>query len=193
MNLVLSFLMVLLGAFSLTPNGEYIITASSCYLYEDASFDSAKVQSDNKDMILKHGQIVIFENEENEFCLVTIKNTEKSGYVYKYYISDNSSISYYPVFNATIREDTPLQNDSQIILKQNQRIYLFDGFDNKRELTPVQFIDENGTLMNGFIPTSNIKPDGVNRLLIIAIPLIAAIVTVTLSIIFIRKKKKKKS
>lgn len=187
--------MIVLGAFSFTPNNEYIVVASSCFLYEDSSFESAKVQVEEKDYVLNHGQIVIYESEENEFCLMTVKNTEISGYVYKYYICENSSISYYPVYNASIREDTEVYDSNgqqtEIILKQNQRVYLYDGFDDKKEFTPIQFVLEDGILNNGYVQTSKIKPDGVNRLLIVAIPLIAALVTIILSILFIRKKKKK--
>lgn len=196
MSLLLSLLLLLTGAISFVPNQDYYVTASSCYLYEDASFDSAKVQVSEEDVVLTHGQIVVFQSEEGNFCLVTIKNSETTGYVYKYYLTENNSVSYYPVYNASIREDCLVYDvnysQTEITLKKGQRVYIYDGFDNKKEYTAVQFVLEDGTLYNGYVETSKVKPDGVNRAVIIAVPLIAAIVTIVLSIVFIQKKRKKK-
>lgn len=195
MNLLLSLFMLFTGAMTLTPNTEYYITASSCYVYEDASFDSQKLEQDENVIILAHGDKVTFKSQSGNFCLVKINSSDVEGYVYKYYLASNDSITYYPVFNASIREDSVVydleHNPTDLTVKKNQRVYLYEGFSGK-EYTNIQFVTEDGTLYNGCVLTEKVKPDGVNRLLIVAIPLIAAIVTVVLSVVFIQKKKKRK-
>ena len=79
-----------------------------------------------------------------------------------------------------------------ITLKEGERLFLYDGYDDKREYTPVQVVLEDGSLYNGLILTSNIKPDGISSLLIVGITIIAASVTIILSLIFIKKSKDKK-
>ena len=109
----------------------------------------------------------------------------------------NTSQYIYPVTNATIRNDTKIYDlqlsDSELPLaKKNTRVYLYNGFDDKKEYTSVQIVLESGELYNGFIKTADIKPDGVSGLLIAGISIIAASVTVILSLVFIKKKKKSK-
>lgn len=194
MSLLLSFLLIFTGAFTFSTNSEYYVTASSCYLYEDASFESKKIQVGEEDVVINHGQKVVVKNETNDFCYITIKNTEINGYIYKYYLAENNSISYHPVFNASIRKESAVYdinlNETEMTIKQNQRVYLYEGFDSKKEYTAIQFSLEDGSVFNGYVLTENIAPDGVSRLLIIGIPLILATVTIVLSIVLIRKKKK---
>lgn len=196
MSLLLSILLILTGAFTLTPNTEYYVTASSCYLYEDASFDSNKIKQDGEDFVVSHGQAVIMENESGDFCLVTIKNLDISGYIYKYYLTEKSAVSYHPVFNATIRETTEVYdmnyNQTEFSVQKDQRVYLYKGFNSKGKYTAVQIVLEDGSVYNGYVLSEKIKPDGVSRTLIIAIPLISATVIVILSVVLIRKNKKKK-
>lgn len=196
MSLLLSILMLFTNAFTIQPNTEYYVTASSCYLYEDASFTAEKVKDGENYIILTHGDVVISENEEGNFALITIKNTEIQGYIYKYYISQNSSQSVYPVFNARVREDSIIydlnKQETHFSAKKDQRVYIYEGFNDKEEYTAVQVVLEDGSLYNGFILTKNIQPDGISNLLIVAISIISAIVTIVLAVVFLKKFKNKK-
>ena len=82
--------------------------------------------------------------------------------------------------------------DTGLIAKKDTRIFIYSGFNEKKQYTPVQLVLEDGSLYNGYIKTADIKPDGISSLLIIGISIIAAAVTIILSLVFIQKKNKKK-
>ena len=174
------------------------VIVSKTYLYTADNFNSEKVSyidgENNVLVVLKHGDVVNIESFSGDFALVKTID-EKSGYIYKYYISDNSSQTVYPVFNASIRKDTKIydieQNETEFVALKGSRIYIYQGFDDKKEYTAVQVVLDDQTLYNGYILTSDIKPDGVSGLLIVAITIIVAAVTIILSLLYIKKKKKK--
>ena len=178
-------------------NNNAKITASSCYLYSEASFSSEFILQDNNPYLLKFNDEVEIVMEENDFVQVQIPNTEISGYVYKYYLNTNQSQTVYPVFNAELRNDSLLYDDlikkTDITLKKGQRLFLYQGYDETKEYTAVQVVLENGIVFNGNILTKDIKPDGISSLLILGITIIAACVTIILSLIFIKKIKNKKN
>ena len=196
MSLLLSFFMAVLGVFSFAPNTQCYVTASSCYLYTEASFSAEKVLIDESPVVLKHKDVVVVQSEENDFCLVTLAGSETEGYVYKFYITNNSSQSVYPVFNATIRNETHIydldKNQTEYIAVKNQRVYIYEGFNDKKEYTAVQIVLPDGSLFNGYVKTKDLNPDGVSSTLIIAISAISAIVTVVLALVFIKKPKRRK-
>ncbi len=173
------------------------VISSKCDLYLEPSFISPKITVEENIISVKHNQQVKVISVEGDFALIKFQKQE--GYVYKYYLkpTQNTSQYIYPVTNATIRNDTKIYDlqlsDSELPLaKKNTRVYLYNGFDDKKEYTSVQIVLESGELYNGFIKTADIKPDGVSGLLIAGISIIAASVTVILSLVFIKKKKKSK-
>lgn len=204
MSVLLSIFMVFCNLFGFafqTQNtiayqtqSEYYVTASSCYLYSEASFLASKVTFEGKDVILKHGDKLEFQEEVENFAFVNLKNIEASGYIYKYYITNNTTLDVYPVFNASIRENCDVfdldKNPTSIKANKNQRVFLYEGFNDKEEYTAVQLVLEDGSLYNGYILSKNINPDGVSTLLIVAISIICASVTIILTLVFIKKKKK---
>lgn len=183
---------------SFIPNQDAIIIASYCYLYSSPSFSSEIVKIDENPFILYHNEKVTIIEENEDFILVKTQNEQTQGWVYKYYLTTNTSQIVYPVFNASVRNDNAIIydiNKSPTELKANagQRVYLYDGFDDKNEFTAVQLLLEDGSLYNGYLKSADISPDGVSSLLIVGISIIAACVTIILSIIFIKKTKKNKS
>lgn len=171
------------------------VTTSKCDLYEEPSFDSQKLKVDEVVISVKHSQQVEIISIENDFAY--IKFQKQKGYVYKYYLTQNKSQAIYPITNATLRNDTKIYDlqlhDSELPLaKKNTRIYLYNGFDDKKEYTAMQIVLENGELYNGYIKTADINPDGISGLLIAGISIIAASVTIILSLVFIKKKRKDK-
>lgn len=173
-------------SFDLTIGKAYVIT-SRCDIYESADFASEKLE-----ISLKHGEQVEIQNFEGDFAHISY-NDDTEGYVYKFYLSQNESQDVYPITNAKLRRDTKIYDlnlqESGFVAKKNSRIYIYGGFDNKKEYTAVQVVLEDGKLFNGYIKTEDINPDGVSGLLIAGITIIVASVTIILSLIFIKKKK----
>lgn len=184
---------------ALSEGGQAKVIVSRTYLYTADNFSSEKVSYEDGEntilVTLKHGDTLTIESFSGDFAYVNTTD-EKSGYIYKYYISDNTSQEVYPVFNASIRKDTKIydieQNETEFTAKKGSRVYIYQGFNDKKEYTAVQIVLDDQTLYNGYILTSDIKPDGVSGLLIVAITIIVAAVTIILSLLFIKKKKKSK-
>ena len=183
---------------ALTQGEAAKVIVSNCYLYTEADFSSNRVSyfdgENNVFVMLKHGDQVNVKEISGDFVLVD--NQEgKEGYVYKYYLSNNTSQSVYPVFNATVRKNTTIydleKSPTEFTAKKGARAYIYQGFNDKEKYTAVQIVLEDESLYNGYILTSDIAPDGVNGLLIVAISIIIAAVTIVLSLVFIKKKGKK--
>lgn len=197
MSFILSIFLTLFSITAPYSTNYAQIVVSACHLFTTPSFESAKVLDlSNEEIILKQNDSVLVLEESGDFALVQIDNTIR-GYVYKYYLSYGENIDVYPTFNATIRHDgTQVYNldysQSNIVLDSGTRVFIYGGYDDKNEYTAIQFVDGNGTLIHGFVQTSNINPDGVSSLLIVGISIIVACVTIILSIIFIKKSRSNK-
>lgn len=196
MSLLLSIFVSLVSLVSFTPEQEAKIIASSCYLYSESSFSSECVTYQDQPVILKNGDMVEIVADEGQFVKVKIASKVVEGYVYRYYISATNAQDVYPTFNATLRTNSNLYSFDleQVLtsLEEGTRLFLYDGYDDKQEFIPVTVVLEDGTLANGLVATSDIKPDGISSLLIVGITIIAACVTVLLSLIFIKKYKNNK-
>ena len=194
MSFLLAIFMLFSNAFAIELNTSLTVTSTSCYVYTDSSFSSEKLKDEENEIVLHHGDKVTYLGEQDQFYFVKITD-EKEGYIYKYYLANENSRIIYPTFNASIREDCHLfdssGNDTGIVITKNQRVFLYEGFKNKETFCPVQVVVDD-QLYNGYIETKNIKPDGVNASLIIAISAISAVVTITLSLVLIKNRKKKK-
>lgn len=183
---------------ALSENQDAKVIVSTCYLYKADTFASEKVTYQDGEntvlIILKHGDIVNIKSFSGDFAYVTT-SSEKEGYIYKYYITENSSQAVYPVFNASVRKNSKIfdldKQETEYTIKKGSRIYIYKGFNDKEKYTAVQVVLEDESLYNGYILTANVKPDGVSGLLIVAISILIAAITITLSLVFIKKKKKK--
>lgn len=197
MSFILSIFLTLFSITAPYSTNYAQIVVSACYLFTAPSFESEKVLDlSNEKIILKQNDSVLVLEESGDFALVQIDNTIR-GYVYKYYLSYGENIDVYPTFNATIRHDATRvfnldYSQSNIVLDSGTRVFIYGGYDDKNEYTAIQFVDGNGTLIHGFVQTSNINPDGVSSLLIVGISIIVACVTIILSIIFIKKSRSNK-
>lgn len=197
MKLLLSFLLLFSPLLSYSANTKAVIIASYCYLYSAPSFSSEKVQVEEKNVILYHNDKVNVIQEDSDFILVTTNDEQKiQGWIYKYYLTDNSSQIVYPVFNGSVRNDNTIIYDinkepTQYTASSGQRIFIYNGFGDQNDFTSVQLVLEDGSLYNGYLKSADISPDGISSLLIVGISIIAACVTIILSIVFIKKTKKK--
>lgn len=187
---------VILASSLFLPNDTAFIIVSQCFLYSDASFTSEIVKDNGEEYILYQNDKVTIISESDDFVLVETDD-QQTGYVYKYYLSKNSSQTVYPVFNCSVRNDSPLldinKNETGIMIEAGKRVFVYNGFDNLDGYTEVQIVLEDGSLYSGIIKSDDLNPDGINGLIFIAIPLIMAAVTVILSVVLIKKKKKKKA
>lgn len=180
--------------------GQASIIASRCNLYSQADFSSDKVtvlDSEEQPVLitLRLNDTVVVNEISGDFAYVST-NKNVDGWIYKYYLSQNTERDVYPVFNGTITKDTVIydvdKQSTSILATQGTRIYLYEGFDKGSEYTAIQIALEDSSLFTGYISTADIEPDGISKMLIVAITVIAAAVTIVLSLVFIRKKKKKK-
>lgn len=182
---------------ALEINNQATVISSRCCLYSSPDFSSDKItiiEDDQEKIIyLTHNQSVKILTIVDDFAFVSYQNV--NGYIYKYYLTQNSPMMIYPVFNASVREDSTIYDIEKeptinTALK-GSRVFIYSGFDSNEELTAIQIVLADGSLYNGYIKTEDLKPDGISGLLIAGITIIIAGVTIILSLLFIRKKKKK--
>lgn len=171
------------------------VIASSCFLYEEPSFESEKVQAGDTDLVLDFGQTLTLLVEEDDFALVQTAEGQV-GYVYKYYISNKDDFEVYPSFNGYVRaEKATIYNmnfePTSYKASAGQRVFLYQGFDSEGDFVAVQIVLEDGSLYNGYMLKADIEPDGISATLIVGITIIVAVATIILSLLFIKKKKKK--
>ena len=197
MKIILSLLAVAFSAMNFLPEQQVSVISSYCYLYQEASFLSEKVKQGNEDLIIYHGNTLEVIQEEGDFVYVNVKVEQNyyTGYVYRYYITSNSPQIVYPVFNGNVRVDNAIIydmdfNPTQYVASKNQGVFIYEGFSSE-EYTAIQLILEDGSLYNGYIKTVDLTPQGISPLLIVGISIIAACVTIILSLLFIKKRKKK--
>ena len=194
MKLLLSIFSFFLTLSPLQVGTTLYVASSYCYVYTDPDFESAKIEVNEDFYTLKTYDEVEFRDEQDDFYLVKTKD-DIEGWVYKYYLTTNKSQSVYPVFNATIRNDCEVYNfdgtKNGQSLKKDARVYLYKGFNDKEKFTSIQYIQEDGTLVNAMVLTEQIQPDGLSSLVIVAISLVASITTIVLMVVFIKKPKKK--
>jgi len=195
---IFSFITIDKSCFALEIGIDAKVIASECCVYKNADFtsDKIKISIEGQEVAYKltHGEIVEVLIEEGDF--IKIKSSQEiEGYVYKYYLTQNSSQTRYPVFNASIRNDTTIYdinlNDSGFKVLKGERVFIYKAYSEKKDYTAVQVVLEDQSLYNGYILTKDVKPDGISGILIAGISVIAAAVTIILAIVFIRKKKKK--
>ncbi|MBE7074222.1 MAG: hypothetical protein E7379_03945 [Clostridiales bacterium] len=209
-KIILSLCLILLSLFSIgknpmfanaLSNGQAFVIASKCNLYSSADFQSTKVTVLDQDeqpvlITLKFNDTVTISEIQEDFAFVqTSKGAQ--GWIYKYYLSQNTSQDIYPVFNASIRKDTIIydvnKTSTEKLALAGTRVYIYGGFNKSEEYTAVQIVLEDTSLYVGYISTADIEPDGVSKMLIVAITIISATVTIILSLLYIKKKKKKKN
>ncbi len=183
--------------FALDAGATASVIASRCQMYERADFSSQVVtDADGQIIYLRHNQQVEVISIEGDFAQVETQE-DAQGFVYKYYLTQNTSQVVYPVFNASVIADNAVVYDMDFAdtdfrLQKGDRVLVYKSFSEKKEYTAVQVVLDDGSLYNGYMLTKEVSPDGISGLLVAGITIIIALVTIVLSIIFIKKKKKDK-
>lgn len=188
---------MLLSGFTSADAAKVAVIASSCYVYEDSSFDSPITVNDEK-VILTHGdRLEVLEDDNSlDFIKVKVDGVESGGYIYRYYVTYNEiEQDVYPVFNGYV-----LKNNSKIYdldkqetiytANEGHEIYLYNGYNDKEEYNAVAIVLEDGSLFYGYMLTADVSPYGVSAGLITGIVVIASCLTIIFLLLFMKKTKR---
>ncbi len=188
---------MLFSGFTSADTAKVSVVASTCYVYEDASFDSP-ISINGEKIVLTHGDKLEVVEDDNglDFIKVKLDGRENGGYVYRYYVTYNEiGQEVYPVFNGYV-----LKNNSKIYdldkqettftANEGHEIYLYNGYNNKEEYNAVAIVLEDGSLFYGYMLTADIAPYGVNAGLITGIVVIASCLTIIFLLLFMKKTKR---
>lgn len=178
----------------------YIVTANEAVVFSEASLTSSHL------FTLKHKDEIQLEMEETSpkryagdgFIFFHIINEEKEGFILSdLVVPKNNFLTTIPKFNAKTNAKARvyfLQNGnytpSNITLPKHQRVFLYQGFNNKKQYNAVAFVHEN-EVVYGFLKKDDIDPDGVNPLLITIACFAIAAIGIILTFVFMKRKKKK--
>ena len=201
MKRIFVLILVLFFAFSFIPlhqefsfaenTKQIIINTSYSYLYKDSSFD------EHYDFKINSNEILVCLDESDSFYKVSY-NFEDNNYV-GFIPSEFASI-YLPaqqtilVYNGKITKNTKVYSittneDLDITLNRGHEIYLYEGFNSKKDYTNIKFSYDNNIYV-GKVLTNDLSPNGINKGLIIALSVISAIVGVVLILLGLSKTKK---
>ena len=186
----------------------FFVNSNSASIYQTYDLSSEKI-----DMLLHKDKVIVEANDSGAieyisgddfvfFKILAYNDLETKTEGYGFVLADLLSkavnqIETIPNFNAKtidnakvyFKTDTNFE-ESDITLNKGTRIYLYEGYKRKNEYCAVSFEFEN-QILYGYVKTYQIKPDGINPLLITCTTLIIAVLTISLSLILIKKKKTK--
>lgn len=187
-----------------TVSPTFVISANSAYAYVEADITSSKIKAfSNKDKVSlqleegapkEHGESFVF------YRLLSPVESDGTQYYYilaEFVTQESETILSIPNYNAKTNAEAVVyfkQEDefveSEITLKKNQEIFLYEGFNQKSKYSAIAFMHE-GKVEYGYILTSAVAPNGINPLIIIAVTIILALVGIALAWVFIKRKKVK--
>ena len=110
-----------------------------------------------------------------------------------------SKIETYPIFNATLKNDTYLFevngeefSETETLLESGTRVYLYEGFDNDINGYNAVAVKVGNSLQYGYVLKSEVSPDGINPAIIYAITIALACIGIIMAFLFMKNKKNKK-
>ncbi len=113
-------------------------------------------------------------------------NSPEKNLDYNALVKNDNSILY------TFDTNTDSYNQTNIILKKDTKVRILDGYDKNKEYTYISYQDENGEILSYYIKTINLKVNGINYSVIVAISTLITC-AIIISIVFGIKGRKKKS
>ena len=179
----------------------FVVSANSAIIFENADLSSTKLETLSYgtfvDVETEDGNAKIFENGAYKFYHVT--HNEVDGYVIMDLVVENTqTISTIPNFNGktnaacmVYRLDGENYVEAGIMLTKKQQIFLYEGYNSKKEFAAVAFVHENEVKF-GYIKMSAVDPNGINPIIITCICLIGAILGIVFAWLFVKGKKKAK-
>lgn len=185
--LVVSVMMAVSGGYS--AGDELFVIANSAFLYAAPSLSSERLLQ-----LEKSETVTLISETENGFLQVEYNGVQ--GYVYSELVGEVlPEQDIIPTFNATMLNDADvfsLTSDEVIAhIQSGVRVFLYEGYDDEKDFLAIQF-EEGGEVLYGRVRIEDVKPDGVNTALIVAITAIVAIVSIIIILLGITKKKRHK-
>lgn len=188
--------------FAETDTATFVVTANSANVYESSSLASnvlyALSHKDEVQIEIESDIPKTYEIDGYVFYKV-IKNAEEGFILSDFVVKKTSFLQQIPNFNAKTNDKCTVYSlqdgnytQTDITLKNKQKIYLYEGYKSKKEYTAICFV-YNNEVMYGYIKTEFVNPNGINPIIITVICLVVAILGIAFTFVFIRGKKKKMS
>lgn len=190
------------GSFETTTQN-YVVTANKANIFKEASFSSEILKTLNHKTIIKveltDGNPT--ETLKDNFVFFTVTFEETTGFMFAdLLVPEQKFLTNIPSFNAQTNTEATVYflqdnqiKESGLKLKNKERIFLYEGFDSKKEYTAITFVlnNQDGThsVMYGYLKSKDINPDGINPLLITCIVLILALLGIIFAWMFMKNKK----
>lgn len=181
----------------------YIVVGNLANIYLQPDFASEKLTTvKNKTLLVlevENGQAKEYKTGDYTFFKV-LQYQSLDGFILADLVAKNSNqIVAVPSFNGQTNSDAVvyfLQDlnmvESDIVLKKNHKIFLYQKYQSKSDFTAIAFLFEN-EVVYGYIKTEFVEPNGVNPLLISAIFVIIAVISIIFAWLFMQNKKSKKT
>ena len=164
------------------PN-EVRVIFNQARVYSTTNFDEIETQEDVEGITIfivsLHDVFVVIDEEEN-FYEIELEN-EQTGFIQKNAVIDNSLSSpeiflqtnAYALTNSSVYEkiNNTFVMLNSIQIEKNQRVRILEGYDMANQFTFVSFENE-GHVYSYYVKTNQIKPDGIDRSILLAITLI---------------------
>lgn len=192
-GLLLAFVMMF-SPLSAIGNEVFLLT-DSAFVYAEANYSSAQLAE------VSYGDKFTLEDTETThgFYYITYVKGKiaVTGYINADLVGEKAPAQDVVLsYNAKITYDSivySLTDGSEIgTIKKGTQVLLFEGYSNKKDYLPVKFA-QDGKVVIGKVRTEDVKPYGVNSALIISLSAIMALVSVTLILFGITKKKRHKN
>lgn len=180
---------------SFADTNQIIINTSYTFLYKDSSFNT------HYDFKIMSNEILACQGYTDNYYEVVYNynETDFHGYIKAEFASIYTPFQEVTlVYNGKIINRTnvfklnSLESLDDIVLDINHEIFLYEGFDSKKDYTNIKF-SYNGQVYVGRILTKDLSPYGINKALIISLSVISALVGAILILLGINKKKWHKS
>ncbi len=182
-----------------TDASAYVVTANKANVYEQPMFNSTviKTLSHKTEIKIELSLDAPVEYVDGNYTFYKI---DQDGYILSNLVCKKTeTITSIPNFNAKTNGECFvyfLENDvyekSDIKLSEKQEIFLYEGFDQNKDVTAIAFVNANEVLY-GFIQTKYVSPNGINPVVFIVITLVMAILGIAFAWLFISGKKKHKN
>lgn len=198
---VLSVVMPTSSAYALSDQ-QYCIVANKAVLYELPSFTSTKLATiplNTKVDIQFDGDTEKIYSDGTYTFYKVLQYNQLDGFVLAdLIVKQKHTIETIPNFNAKTNAPCTVYyangetfEESEISLQKKHKLFLYEGFDKKKDFIAVCFVYENDVIY-GFLQRQAISPNGVNPIIITCITLVIALLGIIFAWLFMKKKKTKK-
>lgn len=141
-----------------------------------------------------------------KFFHVQMDDNEKTqGYVLTNFVIQNENTSLKKMLdpNAKILKDNTQVffeaneeckmtiGEENVELTKHQEVKIIDDYDRKKEFCKIMF-DKDGTVLTGYVKTSDLSVEGFNRVLILVVFIFVLAISLVVSVVVATKKKRKR-